>query len=48
LIKALNFSANIASLEPQGYNLTEDLREKERKPIHIRIIKEEDSSGFSA
>ena len=33
------------SLEPQGYNLMEDLREEERKPIHMRIIKEEDSSG---
>ena len=33
------------SLEPQGYNLTEDLREEERKPIHMRIIKEENSSG---
>ena len=33
------------SLEPQGYNLTEDLREEDRKPIHMRIIKEEKSSG---
>ncbi len=43
--KQRDYIKKFNSLEPQGYNLTEDLREEVLKPINFRIIKEEESSG---